>query len=886
MNRFENTRLWQTTLAIQLEPDPESQQRRRLRDSFYSFRERANMLAGEISRDLPDFTVHDISHIDALWEMAQIVAGQDFILTPPEAFVLGGAFLVHDLGMGVAAYPKGVEELRKEQLWNDTIFALMKEKLKRAPTDQEIKNPGKDIEISTTQSVLRDLHAKHAEKLSMITWKDPVNNAIEYHLIEDTEIRQTYGRIIGMIAHSHWWPIEKLIDELPGTLGAPGGFTNKWIIDPVKIACLLRISDACHLDDRRAPGFLRAIRKPKNDASKHWIFQEKLYQPRPESDRLVYTSKNAFTIEEMDSWWLCFETLQMIDRELRNVDSLLADTKRQRLAARGVSYVEEPKRLAKYIPTEGWQPVDTQVKVSAVATLINNLGGEQLYGKNALVPLRELIQNATDAIRARRLMEGLPNNWGDIYVRQGRDDNGYWIEVEDTGIGMSPEVLAGPFLDFGISFWGSDLMHKELPGLESKGYVSTGKYGIGFFSVFMWGNHVQVITRRYDKAYEDTWKLEFTMGLSSRPLLRRAEPSEHLKNSGTKVRVWLKDQTKFLQGGIDEKWSLEDKCTRLCPCIDANLFVEDENGSQKKIISASDWITINGIALLRRIIQPKKIGDQSFQEILNVLGDNLHILKNSSGEIVGRACIYLTNYSHKEAFDFSGIVTVGGFHASELSGIAGILLGEPYRASRDIAIPIIEQNKLKEWSTEQAISITKVLSNPEELNNSASVIKCLGGYTCNLPIALCSKGWVSAKDISKSKNTPQEILLVQDAALFIAEREKGKIVLNDNVYAVNVGRPGIFQGNRLDFIDWPEFPDVYDDTNWQFYNRTLVGSIIEALTVDWSCSLQEILEGSEFFGDEKKTKREIGKVDGKPVELSVMIIRKPNVAGDKTVNRS
>ncbi|MCD4846236.1 MAG: ATP-binding protein, partial [Methanosarcinales archaeon] len=824
MNRFENTKLWQITLAIQSEPDPEHQQRMRLRETFYSFRERAKMLAGEISRDLPDFTVHDISHIDALWEMAQLVAGQDFVLTPPEAFVLGGAFLIHDLGMGVAAYPNGIEELRKGQLWNDTIFAETKNNLKRAPTDDEIKNPNKEIERSATQSVLRDSHAKHAEKLALIKWKESVNNAVEYHLIEDTELRQTYGRVIGLIAHSHWWPIEKLIDNLPAKLGAPGGFSNEWTVDPVKLACLLRISDACHIDERRAPGFLRAIRKPDNEASKHWVFQENLYQPLLESDRLVYTSKNAFTTEENSSWWYCYDTLQMIDHELRNVDSLLTDKNRQRLAARGVSNVEEPKRLVKSIPTEGWEPVDTQVKVSAVATLINNLGGEQLYGKNELVPLRELIQNATDAIRARHLMEKRLSNWGDIFVRQGRDGRGYWIEVEDTGIGMSPEVLAGPFLDFGTSFWGSGMMHKELPGLESKRFVSTGKYGIGFFSVFMWGNDVQIITRRYDKAHKDTWKLEFTMGLSSRPLLRKAETSEVSINGGTRVRVYLKDQPNFLQYDINEKWSLEDDCSWLCPSIDANLFLEDENGSNKKIISASDWMTIDGITLLKRVIRLKNIDNHSLtQEYLNILKNHLQLLKNSSGEIVGRACIFNSNSHGKYLYNY-GIVTVGGFRASELSGIVGILLGEPYRASRDIAIPIIEQNILGEWATKQAGLIVTVLSDSERLSNIASVIKCLGGYTGDLPIALSSKGWVSSKDISECKNTPEEVIIVQDASLSLAQKEKGKIILNDNVYAVNVGKPGIFQGSRSSFIDWPEFEIGHNDEYWQFYIYTLVSS--------------------------------------------------------------
>lgn len=256
-------------------------------------------------------------------------------------------------------------------------------------------------------------------------------------------------------------------------------------------------------------------------------------------------------------------------------------------------------------------------------------------------------------------------------------------------------------------------------------------------------------------------------------------------------------------------------------------------------------------------------------------------MKNSSGEIVGRACIFKTDYPHEKYINNSGIVTVGGLRASELSGIVGILLGEPYRASRDIAIPIIEQNKLNEWATEQAGLIVKVLSNPEQLSNIASVIKCLGGYTGDLPIALSSKGWVSSKHISERKNAPEEVLIIQDAALHLAQKEKGKIILNDNVYAVNVGKPGIFQWSRSHFINWPEIKIVHDNQHWQFHFNSLVGSIIEALSINWSCSVQEIVEAAEFFDDKKEIKREIGKVDGKLVELRVEIIRKPS-ANEKT----
>ena len=100
MATFEDSPLWKRTLAVHKGSDQFRTERERIRSALLSFRERAAMLAQEISRDLPDYTVHDITHIDALWFLADLIGGERYELTPTEAFVLGGAFLVHDLGNG------------------------------------------------------------------------------------------------------------------------------------------------------------------------------------------------------------------------------------------------------------------------------------------------------------------------------------------------------------------------------------------------------------------------------------------------------------------------------------------------------------------------------------------------------------------------------------------------------------------------------------------------------------------------------------------------------------------------------------------------------------------------------------------------------------------
>jgi len=91
---------------------------------------------------------------------------------------------------------------------------------------------------------------------------------------------------------------------------------------------------------------------------------------------------------------------------------------------------------------------------------------------------------------------------------------------------MSTVVLTGPLIDFGNSFWKSSLAIQEFPGLASAGMKARGKYGIGFFSVFMLGDHVRVVTRRFDRDLRSAKILEFRNGLGSRPNLMEAAPEE------------------------------------------------------------------------------------------------------------------------------------------------------------------------------------------------------------------------------------------------------------------------------------------------------------------------------------------------------------------------
>ncbi|MDR1803792.1 MAG: ATP-binding protein [Treponema sp.] len=881
MEKFEQSTIWKKTLGVQPETDLYKEDREKLRAAFKDFREKAKLLAAEIALIFPEYTLHDITHIDALWEIAELVIPTHVELTPAEAFVLGGAFLIHDLGMGLAAFPDGMERIKKEEIWKDTVASLFKEKYNRHIDEKDYSKLDNDIEKPAIEKVLRLLHAKNAEKLAFTSWKD--KSGEELCLFENYELKESFGRIIGLIAHSHGIPVSELEIKLPSKLGAAGNLPPGWTIDPVMLACILRTADAIHIDGRRTPSLLRQTRKISGLSELHWNFQQKLNQPMlDENDRLIFTSKSPFLINEVDSWWLCYDTLQMVDKEIKAVNALLADRKRQMLKATGVAFIDDAKRLSESIAVEGWEPIDAILKVTNVSRLVENLGGKQLYGNNMQIPLRELIQNSADAIRARRILEDEKPEYGSIIIRIGGDESGQFIEVEDNGIGMSPRVLTGPFLDFGESFWGTSLMHEELPGLEAKGFNPTGQYGIGFFSVFMWGKNVNVFSRRYEKGRDSTYVMEFNHGVLSRPILRKAGNNELIKDGGTKVRVWLSNSEildtlleKF-DGEKRSKITISELIESICPSIDCNIILEEKGAAPITIIEANDWITMPPLSLIRRIIGDFDYNkaDKKTRQYLTKISKNITLLEED-GEIVGRLALYGQDDFSKGNIIIHdrGVVTIGGMRSSELFQLLGILVGRSVRASRDSGFPVVSLAKLKEWATNQADLLSKANLDPVSEAYCASIIRALEGNTSSLKIAYHKSGLLNYQElIAIIQNTKHDSFsIVQDAAIFVYERDNNcKIDFFDNVIWVDMGIPGILQHNfRWPDNEWPAFGNSDNDF---FLLRSLQGLVVEAFSETWKLNSKTIWAAMK----EKGYMVPVGKVDGRDAKIDgVYIIRRP-----------
>lgn len=874
---FETTHLWLSTLSTR-QDDPDSAARERLRSAFFSFRQRAGLLAGEIHKQLPEYTVHDISHLDALWETASLIAGDRYSLTPTEAFVFGGAILLHDLGMALASYPDGLAGLKRLDEWSDAVTAKYRSIFKRMPSAEELTSPSPEIEREALETLLRIQHAAQAERLAMIYWQAKPTESAQY-LIEDSEVRQTIGRVIGLIAHSHWWPISRLEQEFSRTLGAPHWCPTDWTIDPLKLACLIRVADASHLDARRAPAFLRALRKPAAYADTHWAFQEKLQKANASEDALTFTSGYAFPLEDASAWWLCLDALRVVDNELRDVDALLADKGLPRFQVRRVKGVESPERLVAYVPTTGWTPVDAHLQVSDIPKLVANLGGEELYGHDPSVALRELVQNGIDAINARRRVERRNSSWGEVSICMGEDEHGEWLEIEDNGIGMSQSVLTRYLLDFGTSYWGSALMLEEFPGLLTSGISPIGKYGIGFFAVFMLGSSVSVRTRRADAAQVDTLILEFNTGLTSRPILRQAHRYETIRDGGTVVRVWLQvpsqDHRGILVGYQGKQKTLEELCLEICPAIDVDLSVSVD-GRKKAVICANDWIEVDGLELLKRMrVADFEVDDDEMpflkEDLIAKLSKNLRLLINPDGSVVGRACIVPASWYYSSRGLPGGVVTVGGLRALGMTGIAGILVGQSTRASRDFARPVVDAATLADWASQQAELVAGLTTDQHLLASCARTILQCGGNPTNLPIAKWKSNWVSYDEISSHTSLPNELILLNSFEFFSIRDLEIDMSLNDNVLEIDLFGMSILAANTPsdDAASWP-IQKSENDLHLQ------VELVVEAASIAWKQPVEKVLEASDL-NSRHIPEVEVGMLGGRQLRRNAYVIRNPSL---------
>ena len=215
---------------------------------------------------------------------------------------------------------------------------------------------------------------------------------------------------------------------------------------------------------------------------------------------------------------------------------------------------------------------------------------------NKEIFLRELISNCSDAIDKlyyKSLSENIGLNRGDFEIKIYSDKEARTLTISDNGIGMNAEELEnnlGTIAKSGSLAFKNDNEKKEDIDI-------IGQFGVGFYSVFMIGEKVEVLSKAYGEKGANVWVSSGTEGYEVKP----AEKESY----GTEIKIYLKADTEDDRySEFMEYYKLRELIKRYSDYIRYPIKLENEvpapmtenaEGEEKKITTVKEWETINSM---------------------------------------------------------------------------------------------------------------------------------------------------------------------------------------------------------------------------------------------------------------------------------------------------
>jgi hypothetical protein len=317
------------------------------------------------------------------------------------------------------------------------------------------------------------------------------------------------------------------------------------------LAAVLRISDVLEFDPERTPTVVFRHRDVSSGSALYW-YKDHEISLRQDSDRIVISARPRCArlhraVEETvnqinDELTLCSRLSE--EYPFNHCAGVSEPTPHRWILASTCHSTIEPLRGA-YEYIDGAFRPDT-------ARLLELLSGIDLYG-STYAAIRELIQNATDAVREQvahvRLRRQNPEdprheqNLGlehSINILVTKNEEGYWLVCSDTGVGMSKAIIRDHLLVSGRG------RRHDVIDLERRCRASgfnlgrTGQFGIGVLSYFMLAKRVEISSRRSQQAgAAESHGWHFTTdGVGSFGELKTDPRVEH----GTTVRMLLRPE--------------------------------------------------------------------------------------------------------------------------------------------------------------------------------------------------------------------------------------------------------------------------------------------------------------------------------------------------------
>jgi molecular chaperone HtpG len=376
------------------------------------------------------------------------------------------------------------------------------------------------------------------------------------------------ANLAGFLARSHNMPLRSAYPYLDTIYD---GHIICRSTHPLILMVLLRIADYLQLDATRVNADWLGIQRLRSPLSHdEWNAHLAVREIRSDDDDpeclfLAAQPETAATFIKLK------KTVAGLQTELDTSWAVLSEVYGRRADVRDLEITirrvrsnldDEEQYLRKHSP--GYYPLHASFDTSGAALL--KLMIRPLYGDRPDIGIRELLQNALDAVRElRRICENhaeigsvsLLNQEADVLISLDENKDGHhYITVSDKGIGMHAETVRDYFLMAGASLRQSDAWRREFT-LDNKSTVlRSGRFGIGALAAFLLGSRIHLQTRHVLSRPEDG--VQFDAGIDDELVeLQRVT----LPFVGTIVKIRLDEASaeKLKAGAESTDWYSEEK---------------------------------------------------------------------------------------------------------------------------------------------------------------------------------------------------------------------------------------------------------------------------------------------------------------------------------------
>ncbi|MHA4868044.1 HD domain-containing protein [Duganella sp. PWIR1] len=433
---------------------------------FNNLRERLEAEGKYIVTVFPEYTPHDwVDHISNLFSLADRLLGQKIYdkLRSAELTLLVFGLASHDWGMVV-----GDTEIQilKGSLTHDFSFAMLPGEPNYAIHKVKLAKSHGVEEGMAWQEYLRETSGLRS-------------GARLRQLLAPTSI--VFAEAVAKIAEGHTLDTQEIRDPnmYPNSMSVFGEAVNL-----AAVATYVRLIDLLDIGEDRTPYVLWRFIAPKDRISKmHWERHRALSPISVKQGDVLrrvvvtgttYDPETYAALADLQSW-----IESQFEKSINTLRTIPGDYD-----------VDLDSRIDWTIHAVGFEPLKLRFELDG--SRIMQLLSSELYDRDALVFLRELLQNSVDAIDTRVEVlraEGALLR-GEIDVKINTDSDGLWIEWRDNGIGMDEKILRSFFCKIGHS-WYRSKEARNFPGLDA-----ISQFGVGILSCFAVSDEIQIETRR------------------------------------------------------------------------------------------------------------------------------------------------------------------------------------------------------------------------------------------------------------------------------------------------------------------------------------------------------------------------------------------------------